>query len=982
MKIGTNYHLDAFRPWTAMRGMARDVEGIASAGFDAVRVVGELVLPNETGEVADTRLLHEFVSLCRGEGLEFLALCWNVVPEGALVGHELEDDAGHRYPRGHWGLFNFMDARLREIALRSLRSITKELAGVAPTAMALQPTNEWLLAAYPPHGWYWPSYAGEMTRSEPVHVMYDEFSLREWHHYLGVLPGTWRAKILAEFGGSELKAVPPPSLEEGGWSATALAWAEFRARLIGRFLREAYEAVLPFAGGMDLLSQSTMPVLASQSGRRPSALGHNPDYWFREGRSCDYLAVNVYDSYLRITERPYFGDNDIELWSWMSLFREVVRVHGLQGLYVTEVGANSYWHTEDAQRYLVVRSVLAAAHFDLRGLFHLLWNDDPRFENIAEQFFGVARDQHLQPKAALQDLRTVVALLRASRPSEDRYSRLLACVLPRRSMDLGLEEAALDATMAIGRCMMVTTDGLVGAGGFAPEVRAAVVSGFHWVGDAQYVAALFERGLPLVVPGTLARYGTDEDDQREQSVCSLLGVAGRRRYSTCLDPVVVGVPGAGLDGRYTLTGSYELLELADSDLAPGVQVLARFGSGGIAAFSYENNIVTAFPVGHARRGWDAEITRLTVDLVQQLAGRAQLRAPFQVEGGGTPERVRVWTVGDIIVAMNTSDEVQDVVIHDDDSGLRLGLPVGPRRFSACRRSSEPDFAVLSAPGKLSVDGRVKVDLQGAVTVVLDGEMLTAYADWTRDGTRVIGVEVDGVPCEPEGSVWDDRYVGSRGARHDGTSVVVRTEERVRGTVQYRRSVRLWPPSDAEEPLNASRRRVSETETFGQTGAYGHTHFASPQSAVLKWHGSSEKPGASVRLVLRGHYGKGSSCIFDEWLPLGADIRSRPLSDVDLRLTTVTAEVRAQEGSAIPEDLEIEITYTAEEPPEVLVSTYDKDTLRVRFHHPMRWEYYEVVGTRIECLSEGRWVPVVIHTGSAGMHTRHLQRSEDWVDVRA
>ena len=213
----------------------------------------------------------------------------------------------------------------------------------------------------------------------------------------------------------DVRDAPPPDLDKKGWSPVALAWAEHRARLIGRFLAEVYETVKPAAPRTELLSQSTMPVLANWASLELAALGHNPDYWFREGRSCDYLAVNVYDSNPRLFERPYFGDNDLEVWSWMSLFSEVVRVNGLSGLYVTEVGANSYWHTEDAQRYLVMRGVLTAAHFGLSGLYHLLWNDEPRFEGVNEQFFGVARDQHLQPKSALRELQLAMAVIRAAR---------------------------------------------------------------------------------------------------------------------------------------------------------------------------------------------------------------------------------------------------------------------------------------------------------------------------------------------------------------------------------------------------------------------------------------------------------------------------------------------------------------------------------------------------------------------------------------
>lgn len=59
MRLGTNYHLDALRPWTALRGTDRDLVGISSAGFDAVRIVGELVLPDEHGAVGDRALWQQ-----------------------------------------------------------------------------------------------------------------------------------------------------------------------------------------------------------------------------------------------------------------------------------------------------------------------------------------------------------------------------------------------------------------------------------------------------------------------------------------------------------------------------------------------------------------------------------------------------------------------------------------------------------------------------------------------------------------------------------------------------------------------------------------------------------------------------------------------------------------------------------------------------------------------------------------------------------
>ena len=90
-------------------------------------------------------------------------------------------------------------------------------------------------------------------------------------------------------------------------------------------------------------------------------------------------------------------------------------------------------------------------------------------------------------------------------------------------------------------------------------------------------------------------------------------------------------------------------------------------------------------------------------------------------------------------------------------------------------------------------------------------------------------------------------------------------------------------------------------------------------------------------------------------------------------------MRAADGALVPSDLEIAIDYEAHESPEVLVTRLDASMFRLRLRHPMRWEHYDVLDAKVEVLSEGRWTPVGVHIGSWGMHTRHLQGSEDWVD---
>jgi hypothetical protein len=958
MELGTNYHLDSLRPWTAWRGLERDLIGIAHAGFDLVRIVGELVLPTADGVgVARDDLWRSVSELSAELDLDVLALCWNVVADEALRGRPLTDAEGFEYDRGHWGLFNFMNSELRQIALHSLQTIARAIGQPAGIVCDFQPTNEWLLAVYEPNGWDWYSYAGEMTRTMPTQVMYDDDSIRAWHSFVEQLPGTWRDKIRAESG-----AIPaPPDLDSAVWSPTAAAWAEFRATLIGDFLVDVYDAVKAVAPDMHLLSQSTMPVIADWAGLRTASYGHNPAYWFKRGKSCDYLAVNTYDHYTLLEEHAALGDNSLELWGWLALFAEIVRVHGLSGLYVTEIGANSYWHSEDAQRYLAMRSILAAAHFSPEKICHLLWNDEPRFEGINEQFFGAVRDQHLQPKPLLVDLETVLLTIRRANPAAPPPGSF-ACVLPRRSMDLGLELSPPNVMAARGRATLLTTEDLIAEGGLPEGVTGMLIAGSHLVGGLQALEYATSRRIRVTAPGALGRHGFDDDAAREHAIRAAFGIA-ERRYENRTGALIDLADGQRLE----LQGSYDVLAVDPSDLPAEAAVVATFDDGAVAAYRLGLLTVCALPPVETTIDDDAAMSRyLTAVTASSGSG-----VPFDltVEHDSTGGRISFWTVGTTIVAVNNSD--RPGAIHLRDASALYTLSVAARRFSAVERAARPAFAVLSGTGTVSVESWSLTNEIADAVIVFDDGTITASARWSATGSALETVSVNGTPATRQASESTDAHVAGSLI---GDTFVVTADVRpvVRGSIVYAREVDLRHHSEAPENGHHFGELTAPTPpgTHVVTGSAGR--------ATLSWRSSEQ---VDFRVLLRSTSIDGVEVLLDDVYSAGAHTQHLDVPRVAaVRNARISVAIEAVTG-ALPDDLAVTLLYETEEAPLTLVTQRGAGAERVRFLHPMAREHDRVVDTRTEVRWGDTWRPALLHIGQPGLHTRHLQLSEDWIDVR-
>jgi hypothetical protein len=947
--LGTNYHQDVFRPWLQDR-TAEALQSMQTAGLDAVRVVGELVTTDDEGiRPGDTAKLEDTVRLAREAGLKILSLCWNVVPDRAAEDHPLVGEDGRTYPRANWALFNFMDPELRRLALDCLETTARMLRPYDDTIIHFQPTNEWMLQSTKPYGWNWPTYSG--SRGESVAVMFDEHSLRAWREHVGGLPDHWREQVEAVVGPAASAAFPARP-EPWTFSPTTLAWVRFRATLIGDFLVEAYHRVKPVAGNMQILSQSSMPTLAWGGSYEESTGGHNTHYWLERGRSCDRIAVNTYGD--SSEERPLFGDGDVVVPATFDIWAETARVHGIEGLIVSEIGGWGYGATEDAQRYRVMRNILQAGSAAPEAIYHLLWNDEPQFEPISEQFFGITRYLHLEPKPAYHELRFVMQTLRAAelqRPSDP----CLAVVFPQFSLDTGLELAAYDALTARGVSTKSITDAIAEAGGLPLNSRGVVLTGSAQVATAAFLELLLESGLPLLLPATVGRFGIDPEAERE---------ALRERLTGLSTPAVrVADRGAvtTVDGevRYELGGDLLGVDISDADLPAGAEVLARFTDGSVAVYRWQGRVVSALALGHddTRTTQEAR-TALTRDLVDLIATATGTVRPLRI-ASPEPQRLVLVELGDIVAVINTGDHDQIATVEDRDR--RYDIPVGARRFSAVRRSAAPDFVLLSGAGTLAVDGVTLLEVPSSTTVVFDEGLLRVHPGHSTPGALVREARIGDVPLERDVTEHDAFFHGPFPGFPASVELETSTVARATASFEYRE--RAWP-------------RVSPYPGGPSPWPGWHTVVSSPDRIQVDWQGSVAGDVA-IRLVAEDFTAQTTTLLEDRLT--GSEGRRTYAHDADVVRSRLRLDVS---GADLPEDLVVVVRYLYDDRPlPVRVRPLDGGISRLHVLHPIAYEGCTILDASVSYLSETGWQPVQVTVGARGVHARHLQESEDVIDVR-
>lgn len=1003
MLMGTNYHLDSWRPWTARRETDAEFEGMARFGLDLVRVVGDLLVPqnDESGDIADDKLFIATLERCRRLGLRVVSLCWNIVPDAAAAAHPMRSPGGTTYPRGNWGLFNPFDDDLKGVALRVVRNTASRLAAWSDVVSYYQPTNEWILLAYPPYGWNWNWYAGDMRRALPELLSYGEDAVAAWHESLASIGETWQGKIATETGQGPGAVEPVESHVNGQFSATYLAWCRFTASRFGELMRSMYDAAKPVAGDVKVLSQSCMPWSFDVNGFPMSGLGHDVEYWLEAGRCFDLLAVNTYQDYQELPARPFHRDGDLPLQAWYQFFREIVQGYGLDGLVTTECGANSYDHSEDAQRYIVMRSLLQVAAFGRPdALCHLLWNDDAEFEPIHEQFFGITRSKHVLPKPAYLDTRLVMDVIRRDWRVETHPCGYV--VYSRPTMRCGMSVGSFDALTARELDLRVTTDSLVERSGFADDCRFVVLGDSAAVSSATFIERLAALDVPVVVPITIGTYGTDADAERARARAALLGIdhpdlepsqqggqphLGDGGYVELRRPknqtADAGAPRESLsmDGL----GTYRLLRsgrplIQRADLPEGLHVLAHFDDGTVGAYRTASRVVLTFDVSTPGVD-DPERVRFMRDLVRWIAPDAVRR---RVRAADPDDRTLVYDVGGAVVLVNTEDADREVSVVVD--GIPYRIPVGARRFSAWDAGTNA-YGIISAEGAVVRDGVSLAEGVRGAYVVIDDASIAVRPFHDERGQMVTGIVADGTLLDRDRDDAGPVFHG-RGVRPFGLEIESTPTLAVDADLEHRLVLSDLEGSSTQRPDPVKDAlAIAEHAAQGPGSSHVVTHRATfiprsaPDDALVEW----EATEAVARIaVAASWYDEREG--FQEWscgLTVDGPTGRVLLPEMPLPMeVSMTVSVRAlgPDGSPVPLSAAVLVRRFRSRRLPSFAYPVDGTAKVVRTLHPMRYEDCRITRVEGRVLSRGAWRPLRVVVGERGQHSRHLQLSEDMQEV--
>lgn len=936
---GINLHLDAFRPWLSGDQVERFLPAIAARGFDHVRMVGDPVVVADDGRsVSDPQgLLERLVEQSRALGLTILPLSWSVIPDAVATKYPLVDAQGCTYSRGHWGLFNFSHPELREISIRALESTMRELQRYPDVFPVFQPTLEWQLVSFPPHGWAWESYAGESRRAVPTQVMYDVDSLARWGQFLTELPDPWRSAVEAEFPGTELQEVPPPDLDApAAFTAHRLAWARFRSRLPGEYFAEIYSRLKPQAGEMRLLIPEAMPLPLIDSGLRLSSLGHNPEQWLAAGEIGDMLTVSVYDSIFEIAAYPGHADAALDHTAALMYFAELARAHKLPWA-VTEQGGNSYHHTEDGQRYVVMRGALAAASFNIHSHSHLLWNDEPTFEGVHEQFYGFTRHQHQQSKPVAHEIARVRWLIEHADTTSLRPDPQVMVVIPRDSMDVGLEgwttDALTDPWMQVSG---VTTTSLIASHGLPQSTRIVVFSGRHEVGNVAMLDQVRDVGATAVLYAGSARYGVDDADERERR---FTGSSGLRHRPLETSFGTVEIEWFDTAGKPTEVVSATLpagLELRTGNLPDTAHIISAVrGSDLVLAYRYQDAIWTALPVGRPGDEIDSDLTAWTRELMHRSMPKG-IKQRFEVlEGGDLTYHV----IGDVLTVINSRPTPATARVSFDDGAAVASIDVAPGQFSAVQLSARPTVAVLAGAGQIEVDGVVVLESDAhAVAMLADNEVRFEPLH-DREGRRYTAVTVNNASAvlrsEHGSDVWVRQGVGSS-ARVETT-----TEPAIQSKARFRCTMHVLP---TPQRMLETGRAAYLTARPVEDRASRHTLLAAPDRAWIEWDVPDD--GADIR------------CEYTWWAADGT-----ASATVTLKLSGAARRVEVAVPPSYPAlarcvlvtpntaDNGVRLVYEADDVLDVLTADAGDGITRGRLLHPMRREGYDVIEASAVILAE-------------------------------
>jgi hypothetical protein len=305
------------------------------------------------------------------------------------------------------------------------------------------------------------------------------------------------------------------------------------------------------------------------------------------------------------------------------------------------------------------------------------------------------------------------------------------------------------------------------------------------------------------------------------------------------------------------------------------------------------------------------------------------------------------------------------------------VDVAAGSFSAVQLSGSARIAVLSGPGAVVVNGTTLVDSDVPAAVLLDPSVVQVQPLFSSAGERVTQVHVDGRPAELDTGSGQDVWVAPTPA---SVPVTVRADVRAlaRSRARYERVVPVvpdaWPAGAQDKPSI-----VDEVPPTSRPGL--HTLLAAPDTAWLEWRGEPV-PGARIGVRYRW------------WSALGVgegehtyelDL-SAPAGTVAVQLPLEYPALVDCTADAAGQDVEVRLVYRAVDDLDTLTTRLSDRHVRVRFLHPMRRQGFDIVDAAADVLDDegggGVWRPARLTIGHRGMHARHLQWAEDWVDVTA
>lgn len=978
--------------------------GREHAEFDVMKSFGVGLLrrplnpKNDYSGEIDLDSFKEDLELCRKYGFRLLVTVMGV-PDIVAEEHPLTGVDGTKYARGHMRIYNFFDPVVQDVAKKVAWNCAKIAKENADVISYLQFMNEWVMQAYvTPYSLVMGQY------STPI--CFDEHAKKAWLKYLGTLPEAWKKKILEENSILRLEDVPMateyPKVE---FSPTYIAWCQFQSYSMGKHFRDLYQTVKEVYAEGKVVSHACMPALNNgfptstkkeDESAWKSSWGHDVEFWLEAGRCFDILCVNTYNNYFGgwdlfgVIEYPYIQDNDVTQLQHYSRFHDVVRAHRLDGLMISEIGANSFFHSEDGQRYLVMRQLIEAMAYSQPETINVhCWTDDATLSPHREQFFGLVRE-----KLRLQDHRELkpafygwyLAKRTIDKVNPFQYPPFTYVILSRQLMQMGLAPTAEFDQIPI-RCskparprplprsyarlvphvlacrdvnLRVSTDQLVAKYGFNRRAKSIIVFDSAEVSSPGFIQRLIEFDGPIFTSATIGFYGLDDDEERKSKVLKLTGLK-RLRYETrdVLKIEIVEAVGFFKQGKtFEFPYGKRLATIRKEDLPVEAELLAQFQDGCVAIYQYRTRYISAFTLDVK----DYELVAPLTYMLTKTIARAS-ETWLSIKNKKPDPYLYVYPMGNLTSVVN--GDIADKIAKLQTPIGTVELPVRGKDTSCFNiEDGKLTFAIITAKGSLRLNGKALITAPDGINAIYDSGSLEVRPYYSEGGYQILRVLANGEQLERDDDELTPKFVGKK-------------------TLPLKIELITTPRVDAKMDL-----------VQNEIIANGVGDEFSQEVTVLT------KPDMyrfilQIRDVLTNRVKVRAYKFIPEqalWKTIGEWVMNKEKKYLEAEMKVDHLEkIRIE---AIPVDqagkrlkgriqLKFEMLYENRVIPSM--SYLIGDYVHVRMLYPYRYEACKITGTKAKIFSQGKGEPFETRTlrywlqgvtmGSNGQHWNHLYRSE-------